>query len=111
FKGRHDFIGGNKGAYWHPATHSLGTEQDIRRNAKMLKSPKLTGSAKPRLDFIQNQQSAGFVTPLPQSLKITRIDHPNSSLSLNGLHYYSCCFCSDVLKILQLSVIDMRYSR
>src|SRR5680860_1679575 len=76
---------GDKATYWHATTHGFCTYYDVRHDVIMLKTPELSGAAKARLHFVQDQQGSGFITASSQGGEVFFGSLDNAGLALYGL--------------------------
>mmetsp|Transcript_15725 Transcript_15725/g.20511 ORF Transcript_15725/g.20511 Transcript_15725/m.20511 type:complete len:276 (+) Transcript_15725:495-1322(+) len=80
----------------HTSTQGLGRCKDIRLNAQILVSPKLSRSSHADLYLIHHHECTSFVANFPNSLEEFRIARNNATFSLKCFHHdcgQSLSFC------------------
>ena len=92
---------------WHSSSHGFTDRQNIGYASRLFEGKQGSGATVTGLDFIENEQDAGFITPLSDGLEISRVRENHSSFCLYRLKYHSCCFPGDGLEVIQIIVIDM----
>ena len=104
FESSHHFFIGDECTDRHATAHSFGTNDHVWHNLKMLKCPEFSCPTKATLNFIQNQQSPGFITFFPKCFEIFFCGNFDTGFTLDGLYDDSSCFMIDKFEVFKNSI-------